>query len=159
MSELSIGRPVDYEVVAKSVQTALWAPAPDVLFQPITVVTQTAKELLAGLLLEVPMFGVLHVSAPDPADPASTMLTRQWVYWEKLAMARDGSVLWNPQKVVFPGVVGSVDELWMALSSTPFGDDVLFAGELTEYDRAAVAADGATRTVVVPAGSIRLSIA
>lgn len=135
-----------------------WSPAPEVFYQPVTVVTTTAKELLAELLLQVPMYGALHTAQPDPADASATMLARQWVYWEPLVLARDGSVLWNTVPVEFVGVVGTADELWLAVSDDNLGDRVLFAGRLEEYDRA-LSADGSSRTVVVPTGSIRLSIA
>ena len=155
MSEVPL--PLD-EDFARRVGTSQWAPAPDAYWQPLTVVTATAKELLAALLADVPLYGALHTGQPDPSDPYGTLVSRQWVYWERVPLLRDGSVLWNSADVVFTGVVDSAEELWLALGLDSMGGDVLFAGELVEFDRE-LAADGVSRTVVLAEASVRIAIA
>lgn len=134
-----------------------YRPAPDVAYQPITVVSPLASELMAQLLMDLGMYAALHHAEPDLNDPTATMLDRQWLYWEPVSLARDGAVLWNNQPLTFPGVRGSVDNTWLALSSDRNGLHILFCGEFEEPPTSKVGASG-NHVLVVPTGVVRLTL-
>jgi len=121
----------------------------------LSIVTSTARSLIAEMLDERGMWGVLHVSEPTPADPLATIVKMSGQYAVKVDWEREGSVLRNSTPLSFAGIADLASVSWIALTTDSSAKTILFAGEVAEPEASGSGWD----VFLVPAGSIQVVVA
>lgn len=120
----------------------------------MTMVTATARELVASMLAGTDMWAVLHTSEPVPNDPQASIVRTTGALSVKVAWKLDGASMTNSMPLQFPGIsdLGSVN--WIALCTDRDGYGILFAGPVEEPQSSGAGFD----IFVVPAETITLSV-
>lgn len=121
----------------------------------ISVVTTTARDLIAEMLDTMGMYAVLHVAEPQPSDPLATVVRMSGQYAVQVDWVREGSVLTNATPIQFAGIGDTASVSWIALTSDSTGTQILFAGEVDEPEVSGTGWD----VFVVPAGTVEIVVA
>lgn len=102
----------------------------------ISAVTQTAREVLALMFSEVPLYAVLHHSEPNPSDPLGTQVAMSGQIGMPVAWVVSSTTLSNSMPITWTGITGP-DEIpaWVALCADPAGRTIMFYGEPDVIDR------------------------
>lgn len=96
----------------------------------ISAVTQTAREKVALLYSEVPLYGVLHHSEPNPSDPLSTQVQMSGQIGMPVAWVVDSVTLSNSMPITWTGIIGPGEvPAWVALCADPAGKVIHLYGE------------------------------
>ena len=121
----------------------------------ISVVTTTARDLIAQMLDEYGMWAVLHVAEPTPSDPLATIVRMSGQYAIKVYWVRDGAVLTNATPIKFAGINDLSSVSWIALTADDTATQILFAGEVDEPSVSGTGWD----VFVVPSGTVQIVVA
>ena len=121
----------------------------------ISIVTATARNLIAEMLDDYGLWAVLHVSEPTPTDPLATIAQMSGQYSVKIDWVRTGSILVNASPLTFAGVADMTSVTWIAITTDATGKEILFAGEVEEPEISREAWDVFT----VPAGAVEIVVA
>lgn len=97
---------------------------------PISAVTQTAREKVALLVSEVPMYGVLHHSEPNPSDPLATQVAMSGQIGMPVLWVVTSTILTNSMPITWTGITGPGEvPAWVALCTDPAGREIWYYGE------------------------------
>lgn len=95
----------------------------------ITAVTLTARERMALLFSEEPVYAVLHHAEPNPSDPLATQVAMAGQIGMPVAWSVTSTVLSNSMPITWTGITGAGEvPAWVALCSDPAGKEILFYG-------------------------------
>jgi len=96
----------------------------------ISAVTQTAREQVALLVSEVPVYGVLHHSEPNPSDPLATQVAMSGQIGMPIAWVVESCVLHNSMPITWTGITGPGEvPAWVAICTDPAGREIWYYGE------------------------------
>jgi hypothetical protein len=121
----------------------------------ISIVTTTARALIAEMLDDRGMWAVLHVAEPTPSDPLSTIVKMSGQYAVKVDWERDGSILRNAVPLAFAGIADLASVSWIAITTDSTAKEILFAGEVEEPEASGPGWD----VFLVPTGSVEIVVA
>jgi hypothetical protein len=120
----------------------------------ISAVTQTAREKVALLTSEIPMYAVLHHSEPITSDPLSTQVAISGQIGMPVLWVVESTVLSNSLPITWTGIVGEGEvPAWVALCADIAGKEILFYGEPSDTSTSSAEWD----SFVVEAGTLVLT--
>ena len=122
---------------------------------PTTIVTTSARELIASMLENTEMWAVLHTAEPTPTDPLATVVRMTGNYSVPIEWDRTGAVIVNSMPLQFAGIGDATSVNWIAVTADHAGTQILFSGEVEEPETSGQQFG----VFVIPPGAIELIIA
>ena len=121
----------------------------------VSQATATARELVAHLLMGVPIYAALHTSQPQPTDPTATIARTSGNQTARVTWKQAGVVLSNSLPLTFAGIDQSNTVSWLALGTDSIGSGLLFIAEFSDPEPAS-AGDG---VITIPIDALHLIVA
>lgn len=115
--------------------------------------TLNAREMMAQMFADVPVYGVLHNAHPNVSDPLATQVAMSGQIGMPVAWSVTSTVLSNSMPITWTGITGPGEvPAWLAVCSDPAGKEILFYGQ----PQATGESSGDWSSFVVEAGELVL---
>lgn len=102
----------------------------------ISAVTLTAREAVAQLVSEVPLYAVLHNAEPVVNDPLSTQVSMSGQIAMPVTWTLESTVMTNSTAITWTGITGEGEvPAWVALCTDPAGKEIWCYGEPSSISR------------------------